>query len=112
MLYNYEEHNEGLKVLNTVANSDGTLMIQMAFESEDEGCILPYFHLRLIEKTGQVRRIDLNYTFPTEEACPLTPITNFTPLTYNYIMVTYIKSDNGIENKYGLVINYSSEIIG
>ncbi|PKY33446.1 hypothetical protein RhiirB3_495196 [Rhizophagus irregularis] len=35
----------------------------------------------------------------------------FMPLSYNYIMIIYVKSNNGVKGKYGLIINYDSKII-
>jgi hypothetical protein len=112
MIYVYEEPIEGLKLYNTlVTNYDNTLlMLWMGFDSKvDESCMAPYFHLRLINKLGAIKYIDLNYTFPAEAVCPIRM--NFVPLTHNYILVTYVKTDNGANNKYGLIINYNSEII-
>ncbi|PKY57619.1 hypothetical protein RhiirA4_549733 [Rhizophagus irregularis] len=112
MLYIYEEPIEGLKLQNTYTLSGGSLMIWMVFkDEEDPSCILPYdIHLRLIERTGRTTYIDLNYTFPLEAVCPI----NITvlPLNYNYIMIIYVKSNNGVKGKYGLIINYGSKIIG
>ncbi|PKY54591.1 hypothetical protein RhiirA4_473482 [Rhizophagus irregularis] len=108
--YTYEEPIEGLKLYKTYTLKDGTLMIWMAFEDkEDPSCMLPYFHLRLIEKTGRITYIDLNYTFPPEAVCPINM--TFIPLNYNYIMIIYVKSNNGVKGKYGLIINYNSEVI-
>ncbi|CAB4414769.1 unnamed protein product [Rhizophagus irregularis] len=108
--YTYEEPIEGLKLYETYTLSAGTLMIWMAFEDkEDPSCMLPYFHLRLIEKTGRITYIDLNYTFPPEAVCPIN--ITYIPLGYNYIMIIYVKSNNGVKGKYGLIINYNSEII-
>ncbi|GBC25777.2 hypothetical protein GLOIN_2v1885764 [Rhizophagus irregularis DAOM 181602=DAOM 197198] len=108
--YTYEEPIEGLKLYETYTLSEGTLMIWMAFEDkEDPSCMLPYFHLRLIERTGRITYIDLNYTFPPEAVCPIN--ITYIPLGYNYIMIIYVKSNNGVKGKYGLIINYNSEII-
>ncbi|PKC05500.1 hypothetical protein RhiirA5_400909 [Rhizophagus irregularis] len=108
--YIYEEPIEGLKRYSTYAISEGTLMIWMAFENkEDPLCMLPYFHLRLIERTGRITYIDLNYTFPLEAVCPVNM--TFKLLNYNYIMIIYVKSNNGVKGKYGLIINYDSEIM-
>ncbi|PKY27228.1 hypothetical protein RhiirB3_473375 [Rhizophagus irregularis] len=108
--YIYEEPIEGLKRYSTYAISEGTLMIWMAFENkEDPLCMLPYFHLRLIERTGRITYIDLNYTFPLEAVCPVNM--TFKLLNYNYIMIIYVKSNNGVKEKYGLIINYDSEIM-
>ncbi|RGB37381.1 hypothetical protein C1646_666251 [Rhizophagus diaphanus] len=109
--YIYEEPIEGLKLQNTYTLTKGTtLMIWMAFkDEEDPSCILPYFHLRLIERTGQITYIDLNYTFPPEAVCPINM--TFIPLSNNYIMIIYVKSNNGVKGKYGLIINYDSKII-
>ncbi|PKY20616.1 hypothetical protein RhiirB3_498292 [Rhizophagus irregularis] len=108
--YTYEEPIEGLKLYETYTLSAGTLMIWMAFEDkEDPSCMLPYFHLRLIERTGRITYIDLNYTFPPEAVCPIN--ITYIPLGYNYIMIIYVKSNNGVKGKYGLIINYNSEII-
>ncbi|UZO02582.1 uncharacterized protein OCT59_021061 [Rhizophagus irregularis] len=107
--YTYEEPIEGLKRYSTHALSEGILMIWMAFEvKEDPSCMLPYFHLRVIERTGRITYIDLNYTFPPEAVCPVNMI--FMPLSYNYIMIIYVRSNNGVKGKYGLIINYDSEI--
>ncbi|PKY56832.1 hypothetical protein RhiirA4_477413 [Rhizophagus irregularis] len=108
--YIYEEHIEGLKRYSTYALSEGTLMIWIAFENEeDPSCMLPYFHLQLIERTGRITYIDLNYTFPLKAVCSIN--ITFKPLNYNYIMIIYVKSNNGVKGKYGLIINYDSEII-
>ncbi|PKY34783.1 hypothetical protein RhiirB3_532939 [Rhizophagus irregularis] len=109
--YTYEEPIEGLKLHNTYTLTKGTtLMIWMALkDEEDPSCILPYFYLRLIERTGQITYIDLNYTFPPEAVCPINM--NFIPLSHNYIMIIYVKLNNGVKGKYGLIINYDSEII-
>ncbi|PKK57882.1 hypothetical protein RhiirC2_824640, partial [Rhizophagus irregularis] len=108
--YIYEEPIEDLKLYDTYTFKDGTLMIWMAFKDEENpSCILPYFHLRLIERTGQITYIDLNYTFPPEAVCPVNMA--FIPLSYNYIMIIYVKSNNGVKGKYGLIINYDSKII-
>ncbi|PKY36887.1 hypothetical protein RhiirB3_460611, partial [Rhizophagus irregularis] len=70
--YIYKKPIEGLKQYITYALSEGTLMIWIAFENEeDPSCILPYFHLQLIERTGRITYIDLNYTFPPEAVCPI-----------------------------------------
>ncbi|PKY62047.1 hypothetical protein RhiirA4_487850 [Rhizophagus irregularis] len=84
----------------------------MAFyDKEDPSCMLsPYFYLRLIERTGQITYINLNYTFTPEAVCPINM--TFIPLSYNYIMIIYVKLNNGVKGKYGLIINYDSEIIG
>ncbi|GBC27296.2 hypothetical protein GLOIN_2v1885764 [Rhizophagus irregularis DAOM 181602=DAOM 197198] len=109
--YIYEEPIEGLKLYDTRTLKDGTLMIWMAFyDEEDPSCMLsPYFYLRLIERTGRITYINLNYTFTPEVICPINM--TFIPLSYNYIMIIYVKSDNGVKGKYGLIINYDSEII-
>ncbi|GET60513.1 hypothetical protein GLOIN_2v1885764 [Rhizophagus irregularis DAOM 181602=DAOM 197198] len=108
--YIYEEPIEDLKLYDTYTFKDGTLMIWMAFkDKENPSCMLPYFHLRLIERTGQITYIDLNYTFPPEAVCPVNMA--FIPLSYNYIMIIYVKSNNGVKGKYGLIINYDSKII-
>ncbi|GBC27317.2 hypothetical protein GLOIN_2v1885764 [Rhizophagus irregularis DAOM 181602=DAOM 197198] len=108
--YIYEEPIEGLKLHDTLTLKDGTLMIWMTLDDEeDPSCILPYFYLRLIERTGRITYINLNYTFPLEAVCPIDM--TFIPLSYNYIMVIYVKSNNGVKGKYGLIINYDSEII-
>ncbi|RGB40402.1 hypothetical protein C1646_753350 [Rhizophagus diaphanus] len=106
--YTYEEPIEGLQRYSTYALSEGTLMIWMAFRDEENpSCMLPYFHLRVIERTGQITYIDLNYTFPSETVCPVNM--TFKPFN-NYIMIIYVKSNNGVKEKYGLIINYYSEI--
>ncbi|GBC29735.2 uncharacterized protein OCT59_001314 [Rhizophagus irregularis] len=108
--YIYEEPIEGLKRYSTYALSEGTLMIWIAFENEeDPSCMLPYFYLQLIERTGRITYIDLNYTFPPEAVCPIN--ITYIPLGYNYIMIIYVKTNNGVKGKYGLIINYNSEII-
>ncbi|POG74445.1 hypothetical protein GLOIN_2v1043330 [Rhizophagus irregularis DAOM 181602=DAOM 197198] len=85
-------------------------MIWIAFENEeDPSCMLPYFYLQLIERTGRITYIDLNYTFPPEAVCPIN--ITYIPLGYNYIMIIYVKTNNGVKGKYGLIINYNSEII-
>ncbi|RGB34263.1 hypothetical protein C1646_760736 [Rhizophagus diaphanus] len=82
----------------------------MVFKDEENpSCILPYFHLRLIERSGRITYINLNYTFPPEAVCPISM--TFIPLNNNYIMIIYVKSDNGVKGKYGLIINYDSKII-
>ena|SRR6266498_5416155 len=108
--YTYEEPIEGLQLLSSLANTDGTMMVWMVSEDpEQDSCILPEFHLRLIDKTGHVRYIDFNYTFPAEAICPINMA--FIPMTNNYLLVTYTKSNNDINKKYGLIVNYNSEII-
>ena len=109
--YIYEEPIEGLKLLNTtVFNNYGSLLIWMAFEDKkNDSCMLPYVHLRLIDRTGQINYIDLNYTFPVEAVCPISM--KFILFRYNYILISYVKSINGINKRYGLLINYNSEII-
>ncbi|RIA85737.1 hypothetical protein C1645_808122, partial [Glomus cerebriforme] len=115
--YTYVEPIENLVFLDTVANSDGTMMVWMVAEnktfSSDESntCILPEFHLRLIDKIGKITYIDLHYPFPTQAICP--EQMEFFPLTFNYILITFLKStnDNGIGQKYGLLINYNGEPI-
>ncbi|POG81425.1 hypothetical protein GLOIN_2v1507790 [Rhizophagus irregularis DAOM 181602=DAOM 197198] len=110
ILYTYEEPIDGLKLHDTHTLSKGTLMIWMTFDDDkDPSCMLPYFYLRLIERTGRITYINLNYTFPPEAVCPISM--DFIPLNYNYIMVIYVKSNNGVKGKYGLIINYESEII-
>ncbi|RGB28059.1 hypothetical protein C1646_768306 [Rhizophagus diaphanus] len=108
--YTYEEPIEGLKLYETYTLAKGTLILWMAFEDkEDPSCMLPYFHLRLIDRTGRITYIDLNYTFPPEAVCPIN--ITYIPLSYNYIMIIYVKSNNGIMGKYGMIINYDGEII-
>ncbi|RGB39347.1 hypothetical protein C1646_754579 [Rhizophagus diaphanus] len=52
----YEEPINGLKLYTTLAIVD-YMMIWMAFEDEDPECMLPYFHLRIINKrTGDILR--------------------------------------------------------
>jgi hypothetical protein len=62
-----------------------------------------------IYKLGVIKYIDLNYTITAEAVCPIRMYVLH--LTYNYILGTYVKTDNGVDNKYGLIINYNSEII-
>uniref|UniRef100_U9U4T4 Uncharacterized protein n=1 Tax=Rhizophagus irregularis (strain DAOM 181602 / DAOM 197198 / MUCL 43194) TaxID=747089 RepID=U9U4T4_RHIID len=81
--YIYEEPIEGLKRYSTYALSE--------------------------ERTGRITYIDLNYTFPPEAVCPIN--ITYIPLGYNYIMIIYVKTNNGVKGKYGLIINYNSEII-
>ncbi|UZO02817.1 uncharacterized protein OCT59_021295 [Rhizophagus irregularis] len=108
--YIYKEPIEGLKLRDTLTLKDGTLMIWMTLDDvEDPSCILPHFYLRLIKRTGRITYINLNYTFPLEAVCPIDM--TFIPLSYNYIMVIYVKLNNGVTGKYGLIINYDSEII-
>ncbi|EXX59426.1 hypothetical protein RirG_189200 [Rhizophagus irregularis DAOM 197198w] len=90
----YEEPINGLKLYTTLVTVD-YLMIWMAFEDEDPECMLPYFHLRIINKiTGQTNYIDLNYTLPAEAVYPIN--INLLPLTDNYMMLFYDKTTNGI----------------
>ncbi|PKY58010.1 hypothetical protein RhiirA4_549895 [Rhizophagus irregularis] len=90
----YEEPINGLKLYTTLVTVD-YLMIWMAFEDEDPECMLPYFHLRIINKiTGQTNYIDLNYTLPVEAVYPIN--INLLPLTDNYMMLFYDKTTNGI----------------
>ncbi|PKY60617.1 hypothetical protein RhiirA4_484516, partial [Rhizophagus irregularis] len=106
----YEEPIDGLKLYTTLPTYD-YLMIWMAFEDEDPECMLPYFHLRIINKiTGQTNYIDLNYTLPAEAVCPIDNI-DFLPVADNYILLYYAKTTNGIKGKHGLIINYSGEIM-
>jgi hypothetical protein len=79
----------------------------MIFDDEDPACILPYLHLRLMDKTGKIKYMDFNYTLPVEAVCPLTA--DISPLTNNHVMITYVKLNNGVEGKYGIIINYSNE---
>ncbi|UZO13543.1 uncharacterized protein OCT59_005040 [Rhizophagus irregularis] len=80
----YEEPINGLKLYTTLVTVD-YLMIWMAFEDEDPECMLPYFHLRIINKiTGQTNYIDLNYTLPAEAVYPIN--INLLPLTDNYMI--------------------------
>jgi hypothetical protein len=113
MTYVYEEPIEGLKFYNSIVSYLGgtRLMLWMAFyNKEDESCMAPSFHLRVIDQLGAITYIDPNFTFPTEAVCPIRM--GIVPLIiYNYILVTYVKTDNGVDNKYGLIINYNSEII-
>ena len=109
--YIYEEPIEGLSLYDTNADAEGSLLIWMAFENKENECILPYVYLRSIDRTGQIKYIDLNYTFPAETVCPKIDIEVF-PLTYNYILITYVKTINGVKERYGLIINYDSEIMG
>ncbi|PKY60416.1 hypothetical protein RhiirA4_484095 [Rhizophagus irregularis] len=81
----------------------------MAFEDKDPACMLPYLHLRLMDKTGKIKYMDFNYTLPMEAVCPITA--NILPLTDNHAMIVYVKSNNGIKGKYGIIINYSNESI-
>ncbi|PKY49417.1 hypothetical protein RhiirA4_527649 [Rhizophagus irregularis] len=106
----YEEPIDGLKFV-TLLPTYNHLMIWMAFEDEDPECMLPYFHLRIINKiTGQTNYIDLNYTLPAEAVCPIDNI-DFLPVADNYILLYYAKTTNGIKGKHGMIINYSGEIM-
>ncbi|PKB92128.1 hypothetical protein RhiirA5_445931, partial [Rhizophagus irregularis] len=88
----YEEQIDGLKLYTTLLTHD-YLMIWMAFEDEDPECMLPYFHLRIINKiTGQTNYIDLNYTLPVEAVCPIN--IDFLPVANNYILLYYAKTTN------------------
>ena len=108
--YTYEETIEGLKLYTTNVNHLGNLMIWMVFDDKkNDSCILPYVYLRIIDKIGQINYIDLNYTFPVEAACPISM--KFVAFRYNYILISYVKSVNGVNERHGLLINYSSEII-
>ncbi|PKK65195.1 hypothetical protein RhiirC2_809337 [Rhizophagus irregularis] len=105
----YEEQIDGLKLYTTLLTHD-YLMIWMAFEDEDPECMLPYFHLRIINKiTGQTNYIDLNYTLPAEAVCPIN--IDFLPVANNYILLYYAKTTNGIKGKHGMIINYSGEVM-
>ncbi|UZO13547.1 uncharacterized protein OCT59_005044 [Rhizophagus irregularis] len=105
----YKEPIDGLKLYTTLLTHD-YLMIWMAFEDEDPECMLPYFHLRIINKiTGQTNYIDLNYTLPAEAVCPIN--IDFLPVANNYILLYYAKTTNGIKGKHGMIINYSGEIM-
>ncbi|GET60705.1 hypothetical protein GLOIN_2v1481815 [Rhizophagus irregularis DAOM 181602=DAOM 197198] len=104
----YKEPINGLQLYNTFTLTlDNSLLIWMAFEDEKPECMLPYLHLRLMDKTGRIKYMDFNYTLPVEAVCPITA--DILPLTKNYIMITYIKLNNGVEGKYGIIINYSNE---
>ncbi|PKY55866.1 hypothetical protein RhiirA4_505513 [Rhizophagus irregularis] len=104
----YEEPINGLKLYKTHSFSlDGSLMIWMAFEDEDPACMLPYLHLRIMDKTGKIKYMDFNYTLPVEAICPINM--NILPLTDNHIMIVYVKSNNGVKGKYGIIINYNNE---
>ncbi|PKY33666.1 hypothetical protein RhiirB3_452749 [Rhizophagus irregularis] len=104
----YKEPINGLKLYNTITFTlDNSLMIWMIFEDKDPACILPYLHLRLMDKTGKIKYMDFNYTLPVEAVCPLTA--DISPLTKNHVMITYVKLNNGVEGKYGIIINYSNE---
>ncbi|GBC21434.1 uncharacterized protein OCT59_005050 [Rhizophagus irregularis] len=106
----YEEPIDGLKFV-TLLPTYNHLMIWMAFEDEDPECMLPYFHLRIINKiTGQTNYIDLNYTLPAEAVCPINNI-DFLPVADNYILLYYAKTTNGIKGKHGMIINYSGEVM-
>ncbi|GBC29470.2 hypothetical protein GLOIN_2v1791295 [Rhizophagus irregularis DAOM 181602=DAOM 197198] len=107
----YEEPINGLKLYNTYTFSlDGSLMIWMAFEDEDHpACMLPYLHLRFMDKAGKIKYMDFNYTLPAEAICPIN--IDILPLTNNYAMIIYVKSNNGVKGKYGIIINYSNESI-
>jgi hypothetical protein len=112
MTYVYEEPIEGLKFYNSIVSYPGgtRLMLWTTFDDkEDESCMAPSFHLRVIDQLGAITYIDPNFTFPAEAVCPIRM--RIVPLIYNYILVTYVKTDNGVDNKYGLIINYNSEII-
>ncbi|PKC56092.1 hypothetical protein RhiirA1_474523 [Rhizophagus irregularis] len=105
----YEEPINGLKFY-TILPTYNYMMIWMAFEDEDPECMLPYFHLRIINKiTGQTNYIDLNYTLPAEAVCPIN--IDFSPIADNYILLYYAKTTNGIKGKHGMIINYSGEIM-
>ncbi|PKY31601.1 hypothetical protein RhiirB3_531666 [Rhizophagus irregularis] len=70
---------------------------------EDPECMLPYFHLRIINKiTGQTNYIDLNYTLPAEAVYPIN--INLLPLTDNYMMLFYDKTTNVYYQIKGLLI--------
>uniref|UniRef100_U9SMT5 Uncharacterized protein n=1 Tax=Rhizophagus irregularis (strain DAOM 181602 / DAOM 197198 / MUCL 43194) TaxID=747089 RepID=U9SMT5_RHIID len=104
----YEEPIKGLKLYTTVTFTlDNSLMIWMAFEDKDPACMLPYLHLRLMNKTGRIKYMDFNYTLPLEAICPITA--KLLPLTKNHAMITYVKLNNGVKEKYGIIINYSNE---
>ncbi|PKY50367.1 hypothetical protein RhiirA4_466824 [Rhizophagus irregularis] len=51
--------------------------------------------------------MDFNYTLPVEAICPITA--DILPLIKNRAMITYVKLNNGIKEKYGIIINYSNE---
>ncbi|RGB33837.1 hypothetical protein C1646_788107 [Rhizophagus diaphanus] len=105
----YEEPIDGLK-LYTILPTNDYLMIWMAFEDADPECMLPYFHLRIINKiTGQTNYIDLNYTLPAEAVCPIN--IDISPVADNYILLYFAKTTEGIKGKHGLIINYSGEIM-
>ncbi|PKY60646.1 hypothetical protein RhiirA4_484576, partial [Rhizophagus irregularis] len=88
----YKEPIDGLKLYTTYSTFD-YLIIWMAFEDKDPECMLPYFHLRLINKrTGQINYIDLNYTLPVEAVCPIN--IDFLPVADNYILLYYAKTTN------------------
>ncbi|PKK63481.1 hypothetical protein RhiirC2_758216, partial [Rhizophagus irregularis] len=55
----------------------------------------------------KIKYIDFNYTLPAEAICPFNM--NILPLTDNHIMIIYVKSNNGVKGKYGIIINYSNE---
>jgi hypothetical protein len=104
----YKEPINGLKLYTTVAFTlDNSMMIWMAFEDEKPECMLPYLHLRLMDKTGKIKYMDFNYTLPVEAVCPIT--VDILPLTKNHAMITYVKLNNGVKGKYGIIINYSNE---
>ncbi|POG57780.1 hypothetical protein GLOIN_2v1791295 [Rhizophagus irregularis DAOM 181602=DAOM 197198] len=106
----YEEPINGLKLYNTYSYSlDGSLIIWMAFEDKDPACMLPYLHLRLMDKTGKIEYMDFNYTLPVEAICPINM--DILSLTDNHVMIVYVKSNNGVKGKYGIIINYRNESI-
>ncbi|PKY55621.1 hypothetical protein RhiirA4_548828 [Rhizophagus irregularis] len=79
-----------------------------AFEDKDSACMLPYFHLQLMDKTGKIKYMDFNYTFP-EAVCPINM--DILPLIDNHVIIVYLKSNNGVKGKYNIIINYSNESI-
>ncbi|PKY14930.1 hypothetical protein RhiirB3_521451 [Rhizophagus irregularis] len=68
-----------------------------AFEDKDSACMLPYFHLQLMDKTGKIKYMDFNYTFP-EAVCPINM--DILPLIDNHVIIVYLKSNNGNANRF------------
>ncbi|PKK77907.1 hypothetical protein RhiirC2_843919 [Rhizophagus irregularis] len=59
--------------------------------------MLPYFHLQLMDKTGKIKYMDFNYTFP-EAICPINM--DILPLIDNHVIIVYLKSNNGNANRF------------
>ncbi|PKK59414.1 hypothetical protein RhiirC2_762715 [Rhizophagus irregularis] len=53
--------------------------------------------------------MDFNYTLPVEAICPINM--DILSLTDNHVMIVYVKSNNGVKGKYGIIINYRNESI-